>query len=205
LQHNRRAKGIVKEYRLNERIRVRDVRVIDEKGEQLGVLPTIQALQIARERGLDLVEVAPTAVPPVCRLLDYGKFRYEQAKKEKEARKGQRVGDIREVRFRPGVGQHDMDYKIRTARNLLADGDKVKLSVVFRGRQMAHPELGMALLKRVVESLQDAGKIERPPLFEGRILGIILMPLPPKTARAPAKEPVQEAATAQETTTRAQA
>lgn len=157
--------------------------------------------------------MAPTAVPPVCRLLDYGKFRYEQAKKEKEARKGQRLSDIREVRFRPGVGQHDMEFKIRTARNLLADGDKVKLSVVFRGRQMAHPELGMALLKRVVESLQDAGKIERPPIFEGRILGMILTPAPAKTARAPArepakepaKEPVKEAATAQETTTRAQA
>lgn len=204
-----RARSIVKEYRLNERIRVPEVRVIDEKGEQLGVLPTGQALRLAHERGVDLVEVAPTAVPPVCRVMDYGKFRYEQAKKEKDARKGQRVSDIGEVRFRPSVGVHDMAYKVRTARNLLARGDKVKLSVVFRGRQMAHPELGLALLKRVVEALRDAGKIERPPIFEGRMLSMIVTPLPAKGPRPPAKEPAtqpaKEPAAVQETTSRAQA
>ena len=180
--------SIVKEYRLNERISTREVRIIDDKGEQLGVMPTVQALQMARERGVDLVEVAPTAVPPVCRLMDYGKFRYEQAKKEKEARKGQHISELREVRFRPGIDEHDLDYKVRRARNLLIEGNKVKLAVVFRGRQMAHPDLGVALLKRVVESLKGAAKIERPPTFEGRFLGMVLIPAVSKPAPKQAKE-----------------
>lgn len=184
--------SIIKEYRLNERILTREVRIIDDKGEQLGVMPTFQALQMARERGVDLVEVAPTAVPPVCRLMDYGKFKYEQAKKEKDARKGQHISELREVRFRPGIGDNDLDYKVRRARNLLVEGNKVKLAVVFRGRQMAHPELGVALLKRVVETLKGAAKIERPPIFEGRFLGMILIPTAIKPAVKPGKEPVKE-------------
>ena len=134
------------------------------------------ALQLAREKGLDLVEVAPTNDPPVCRLLDYGRFKYVQTKKEREARKSQKSTALREMRMRPGIGKHDLDAKFRTVQKLLATGAKVKLSVVFRGRSIAHPELGIELLKKVALGLEQEAKLERPPAMEGRTLSIVMTP-----------------------------
>jgi len=134
------------------------------------------ALALAQERELDLVEVAPGAEPPVCRLLDYGRFRYEQSKKEKEAKKSQRSVELREVRLRPNIGQHDLDAKERIVRKLLDTGAKVKLTVTFRGRSITHPELGVVLLRKVAESLQEVSKLEKAPSMEGRMLSIILGP-----------------------------
>ena len=135
------------------------------------------ALALATERELDLVEVAPAADPPVCRLLDYGKFRFVQTKKEREARKTQKSTGLREVRFRPAIGQHDLDAKYRTIQKLLATGAKVKVTVVFRGRSITHPELGVNLLRRVAEGLEGEAKLERTPSMEGRMLSIILVPV----------------------------
>ena len=135
-----------------------------------------EALRSAREQNTDLVEVAPTAVPPVCRLLDYGRFKYEQAKKEREARKHQRTVVVREIRFRPRIDEHDFDFKVKQAHRHLEDGDKVKASVLFRGREMVHPELGQGILHRVIELLKDVGSIEKPLQMEGRNMNIILTP-----------------------------
>jgi len=182
-------KDIVKELRINERIRAKEVRLVGEKGEQLGVMPLYQAREIAKEKGLDLVEVAATAVPPVCRLLDYGKYKYEQTKKEREARKGQKLSLLREVRFRPKIGEHDFEAKIRNARKFLERGDKVKVTIMFRGRENAHPELGFSLLKRVSESLKGIISIERQPIREGRRMNIVLAPI--TALRNKAKEAVK--------------
>ena len=127
-------------------IRTKEVRLVGDKGEQLGILPLYQAREVAKNRNLDLVEVAPTAVPPVCRLLDYGKFKYEQAKKEREARKSQKISLLREVRIRPKIGAHDFEAKARSAKKLLDGGDKVKITVLFRGREISHPEIARRLL-----------------------------------------------------------
>jgi len=178
----RERSSIQRDYRLNDRIRVREVRLIDETGAQLGIVPIERALELAQERSLDLVEVAPQAVPPVCRLLDYGKFKYEQAKKENEARKHQKNVVLREVRMKPKIGQHDIDFKTRTAEKLLKAGDKVKVTVMFRGREITHPEIGRSLLDRVYEQLKDFSTIENPPRLEGRFLSMILAPGQPKGA-----------------------
>lgn len=169
-------------------IRAREVRLVGEKGEQLGIMPLIQAQETARKHDLDLVEVAPAAVPPVCRLLDYGKYKYQQAKKDQEMRKSQKVSLLREVRLRPKIGDHDFEAKARTARKLLADGDKVKVTVLFRGREVTHPELGWKLLKRMTETLNENAAIERQPVMEGKRLNIILIPI----AKAKAKEEIKE-------------
>ncbi|HLE79891.1 MAG TPA: translation initiation factor IF-3 [Dehalococcoidia bacterium] len=161
---------------MNEQIRAREVRVIGDNGEQLGIMSVQEALRSAREQNTDLVEVAPTAVPPVCRLLDYGRFKYEQAKKEREARKHQRTVVVREIRFRPRIDEHDFDFKVKQAHRHLEDGDKVKASVLFRGREMVHPELGQVILHRVIEQLKDVGSIEKPLQMEGRNMNIILAP-----------------------------
>jgi translation initiation factor IF-3 len=142
-----------------------------------------QALDIARERELDLVEVAPTAVPPVCRLLDYGKFKYEQAKKERETRKTQHASVLREIRMRPKIDTHDLQMKARNAEKFLKSGDKVKVTVMFRGREMVHPEIGRAILDQVAEQLKEVSVIERPPNMEGRFLSAILAPGHIKTKR----------------------
>jgi translation initiation factor IF-3 len=139
-------------------------------------MPVTQALDIARERELDLVEVAPTAVPPVCRLLDYGKFKYEQAKKERETRKTQHASVLREIRMRPKIDSHDLQMKARNAEKFLKSGDKVKVTVMFRGREMVHPEIGRAILDQVAEQLKEVSVIERPPNMEGRFLSAILAP-----------------------------
>lgn len=152
-------------------------------------MPTRQALELARERGLDLVEVAPQAIPPVCRLMDYGKFRYQQAKREREARKAQKEIEISEIRVRPRIAEHDLQAKLRRIREFLEEGDKVKLTVMFRGRELGRPEQGLNLLKNMVEQVKDVGKIETPPALEGRFLSLVLAPLqkretrPPKAAR----------------------
>ncbi len=183
-------KDIIKQLRVNERIRAQEVRLVGEKGEQLGVMPLSQARETARKHNLDLVEVAPTSVPPVCRLLDYGKYKYEQAKKEQEARKNQKVSLLREVRLRPKIGNHDFEAKARIARKLLANGDKVKVTIMFRGREITHPELGRKLLQRMIESLNDAASLERQPVTEGRRMDIILSPA--ATQKAKIKEEIKE-------------
>jgi translation initiation factor IF-3 len=143
----------------------------------LGIMPLNQALEVARRQDLDLVEVAPTAVPPVCRLLDYGKYKYEQSKKEREQRRSQRVSMLREVRMRPKIDTHDFDAKTRTVRKLLGEGDKVKVTVRFRGREITHPEIGWGLLQRMTEALQGVAAIARQPVIESRNMTVILAPL----------------------------
>ena len=161
----------------------------------MGVLSLEEALAAARERELDLVEVSPSAVPPVCRLLDYGKYMYEQAKRERQATKHQHH-DLREVRFKVKISDHDMDLKLRRAEQFLKEGDKVKVSVMFRGREILHPEIGHGLLQRVRDRLHEVGLVEKPPSMEGRFMNMILGPLtarpkPPKEA-APAVQAASE-------------
>jgi translation initiation factor IF-3 len=140
-----------------------------------------QALDTSKKSGYDLVEVAPTAVPPVCRLLDYGKYKYEQAKKEREAKKGQKISLLRELRFRPAIDSHDFDAKVNTARKLLEGGDKVKVSVRFRGREITHPEIGWKLVQKVVEALKAVATVTRQAVIEEKNMSVILAPLVPKT------------------------
>ena len=165
-----------------------------DKGEQLGIMPVIQARELARKQNLDLVEVAPTAVPPVCRLLDYGKFKYEQTKKEREARKHQKTSELREVRMRPKIGVHDFDAKARVARKLLVGGDKVKVTIMFRGREATHPELGWKLLQRMAETVNDVSSMERQAVMQGRRMDIILVPSvqPIQKVKPKEKEEVKE-------------
>jgi translation initiation factor IF-3 len=163
--------------RVNERIRIREVRLIDDEGRQIGIIPTREALEMARERGLDLVEVAPNASPPVCRLMDYGKFRYEQSRKERDSRRNQHVIKLKEVRIEPKIGDHDLETKGRQAAKFLDAGDKVKLTVLFRGRSITHPELGKELLERLAVQLQDHGLIEQSARMEGRTMTMHMAPL----------------------------
>jgi translation initiation factor IF-3 len=160
----------------------------------LGIMPLSQARETARKHNLDLVEVAPSSVPPVCRLMDYGKYKYEQQKKEQQTRKSQKVSLLREVRLRPKIGIHDFEAKARTARKLLNDGDKVKLTLMFRGRESTHPELGWKVLQRMVESLNDISSLERQPLMEGRRMNIILAP---SSSKAKQKEEIKETQSAE--------
>ncbi len=161
-----------------------EVRLIDEQGEQVGVLATPAALQMAEERGLDLVEVAPNAEPPVCRLMDYGKFRYEQSRKDRESRKNQHVVELKEVRIRPKIDDHDLETKGRQAAKFLNGGDKVKLTVLFRGREMAHPDLGKALLDQLADQLRPHGTVEASPRMEGRTMTMFMAPLKAKVSVA---------------------
>lgn len=164
------------EPRINERIRVPEVRLIDEEGRQVGVVRTAEALNMAREREVDLVEVAAQASPPVARLMDFGRFKYEQSKKEREAKKHQQNVQLREVRMKPKIDDHDVDFKTRTAAKLLKQGDKVKVTVMFRGREITHPQIGKALLDRVLRSLEDIAMLEKDAMLEGRHMTIILAP-----------------------------
>jgi len=164
---------------------------VGEKGEQLGIMPLEQAQEVARRRDLDLVEVAPTADPPVCRLLDYGKYKYEQGKKERGARKSQKVSEVREVRMRPKIGDHDFEAKARSVRKLLSEGDKVKVTMLFRGREITHPELGYRLLQRMAERVSEVGSIERQAAMEGRRMTIILSPVPAQKAKSKETENAQ--------------
>ena len=158
-------------------IRIREVRVIDDEGQQLGVMPTFQALALAQEKGLDLVEVAPTAVPPVCRILDYGQYKYELQKREREAKRKQKSQTFKEIRLRVKIDVNDLRTKARRAAEFLDEGDRVKVTVQFRGREMTHANLGRDLLMRAAEMLAEHGTIERQPLMEGRNLYIVMAPL----------------------------
>ncbi|MFH1775904.1 MAG: translation initiation factor IF-3 [Chloroflexota bacterium] len=167
-------RDIIKDLPINERIRAREVRLVGEKGEQFGIMPLSQAREVARKQGFDLVQVAASAVPPVCRLLDYGKYKYEQSKKERELKRGQRASMLREVRMRPKIGIHDFEAKARSARKLLEGGDKVKVTVMFRGREITHPDIGWKLLKKMAEALKDIAALDRQPIMEGRRMNIIM-------------------------------
>ncbi len=155
---------------------MREVRLIDDEGQQIGIVPTREALMIAREKGLDLVEVGANSNPPVCRLMDYGKYRYEQSRKERETRKHQHVTRVKEVRVEPKIGEHDLETKGRQAERFLKAGDKVKLSVLFRGRSITHPELGRELLQRLAEQLNDIGVVEQGARMEGRNMTMYMAP-----------------------------
>jgi translation initiation factor IF-3 len=173
----RRATPINERTRVNQQIRISPVRVIDPDGEQLGILPIEKALEVAEERGLDLVEVAPLARPPVCRIMDYGKFRYEEQRKARDARKKQHRVELKEVKLRPGIEEHDFEFKARHARRFLEEGNKVKITMMFRGRQMAHPELGRVVLDRMMKVVEDVGKVESSPMMEARSMTMVLAPL----------------------------
>jgi translation initiation factor IF-3 len=162
--------------RINDRIRAREIRVIDEKGEQLGILPPFEALKIARERGLDLVEVSPTAVPPVCRIQDYGKFLYEKEKSDRAARKRQKVITVKEVKFSVTIDDHDYVTRKNQAVRFLQEGDKVKASLRFKGRQMAHRELGYKIINRLIQDIGENGVVEFMPRMEGNTLHAIIAP-----------------------------
>lgn len=157
---------------------MREVRVIDDENQQLGILPIQEALRLAYERNLDLVEVAPNAVPPVCRLLDFGKFQYERQKKEREARKAQKIIEIKEIRLRPRTGEHDLDTKVRQALAFLDEGSKVKVAVRFRGREITHPEIAREQLEEFVDKVGAAAIIESQPSMEGKNLFLLLSPNP---------------------------
>jgi len=171
--------------RINDRIRAREIRVVDENGEQLGILAPFEALKIARERSLDLVEVSPNAVPPVCRIQDYGRFLYEKEKSDRAARKKQKVIVVKEVKFSVTVDEHDYQTKKNQAVRFLTEGDKVKASLRFRGRQMAHRELGYAIINRLIQDIGEAGIVEFMPRMEGTILHAIVAPSKKQEAPKP--------------------
>jgi translation initiation factor IF-3 len=162
--------------RINERIRGGEIRLIGANGENVGVVSPDRALYLAEEAGLDLVEISPNAVPPVCKIMDYGKYKYETQKKEAEARKNQKVIEIKEIKFRPGTDTHDYEVKMRSVFKFLEEGDKVKITLRFRGREMAHMEIGKALLDRIADDVKAIGKIESFPRLEGRQMVMMIAP-----------------------------
>ena len=194
-------RAIARDYRINRQIRAREVRLIGDQGEQVGVIPLQDALKMAEEADFDLVEVATQASPPVVRILDYGKFRYEQSKKERESKKTTKNVGIREVRMRPRIDEHDIAFKSRMVKKFLGEGHKVKMSVLFRGREITHPELALKLMRRVAEALEDMAKLEKAPSMEGRMMTMILAPGPaPKKGTGPTsakknEKPAAEAVT----------
>jgi translation initiation factor IF-3 len=173
--------------RINERIRVSEVRLIDEEGQQVGIVPTEQAMQLATERDLDLVEVAPDARPPVTRLLDYSKYRYEQEQKAKAARKHQQQINVREIKLRPKIAVHDYETKKGHVERFLRQQDKVKVTIMFRGREQAHPERGRMLLRRLYEDIENLAVIEQEPLQEGRNMSMLLAPVRAKASEGDAE------------------
>ena len=171
------------EHELNEEIRDKEVRLISESGEQLGLMSSQEALRMAEEQGLDLVKISPNAVPPVCKLMDYGKFRFEQTKREKEARKNQRVVEIKEIRMSPSIDVNDFNVKLRNAQKFLADGNRCKITVRFRGREMAHTNIGQDLLLKFAEECGEIAVMDKSPKLEGRHMSIFLSPKPAKDAK----------------------
>ena len=172
-------KNIAKELRINEKILSREVRVINLEGDQLGIFPIAEALNIAREASRDLVEVSPNASPPVCRIMDYGKFKYEQSKKTYQAKKKKhvpRVTHIKEIKVRPKTEEHDLQFKIRHIKKFLTQGDKAKITLIFRGREITHPERGKEVMDRIAEEVQDVGAVENPAKLEGRNMIMLLAP-----------------------------
>lgn len=168
---------IIRDLRINQGIRAREVRLIGADGEQLGIVPFREALQMAEEKGLDLVEVAPQARPVVCRIMDYGRYKYEQSKREKESRKKQHVVSLKEVKMRPNIEEHDFHVKARNAMRFLKGGDKVKATLMFRGREIVHPHLGQQLLLKLAQEVKDMATVERQPKLEGRNMIMILAPI----------------------------
>ncbi|GBD43845.1 Translation initiation factor IF-3 [bacterium HR40] len=165
------------EYRINEQIDARQVRLIDENGTMVGIVPLAVALERAAQAGLDLVEVAPTATPPVCKIMDYGKFKYEQQKKASAARKKQRVIEVKEIKMRPNIDENDYRIKMKKVRDFLAEGDKVKVTLRFRGREVAHQDIAMRLFERVKDDVGDLAKIEQTPKLEGRQMVMVMAPV----------------------------
>ena len=163
-------------HELNEAISDKEIRLIGPAGEQLGIMPPAQALRIAEEQSIDLVKISPQATPPVCKLMNYGKFRFEQSKREKEARKNQHVVEIKEIRMSPGIDIGDFNTKLRNAQKFIAEGNRVKVSVRFRGREMAHTEIGRDLLSRFAEQCKEVANLDRPAKLEGRMMSIFLSP-----------------------------
>ena len=174
-------------HQINEEILDKEVRLIGDQGEQLGIMSAQEALKIAVERELDLVKIAPGSNPPVCKVMDYGKFRFEQAKKEKEAKKNQRVIEIKEIRMSPGIGENDFNTKLKNGQKFLNDGDRVKVSVRFRGREMAHTDIGEQLLKDFAAKCADIANLDKNPKLEGRNMSMFLSPKPQAPAKKPAK------------------
>ena len=164
------------EQQINEEIRDKEIRVVSDDGEQLGIMSAAEALKIAESRNLDLVKIAPMAKPPVCKVMDYGKFRFEKAKKEKEAKKNQKTIEIKEIRLSLNIDTHDFDTKINHARKFIASGNKVKVSIRFRGREMAHPELGQVIMARCAEACADCASVEKPAKLEGRQMLMFMAP-----------------------------
>ena len=181
----------INELIINEEIREREVRVVTENGEQLGIMPTKTALKLAADRRLDLVNVAPGAQPPVCRLMDYGKYRFEQGKKEREMKKNQKTIETKEVRLSATIEDHDIDVRFRQAQKFLQDGDKVKVSIRFRGRQVVHSELGGDVMSDFAAKLAEVGIVEKKPFMEGRNMTMILAPKPATPAKAKKPKPEQ--------------
>ncbi|ACV63211.1 translation initiation factor IF-3 [Desulfofarcimen acetoxidans DSM 771] len=161
---------------MNNSIRVREVRVVDANGNQLGIMATRDAMRLAEEKQLELVEIAPQAKPPVCRIMDYGKYKYEQSKREKETRKKQRIISVKEVKLRPNIEEHDFEVKAKNAVRFLKDGDKVKVTIMFRGREIVHTNLGQQLLVKMAEQVKDIATVERHPKLEGKNMIMILAP-----------------------------
>ena len=171
-----RCPTISKELAINEQIREKEIRVISNDGEQLGIMPTKEAQSMANSKNLDLVMISPNAQPPVCKIMDYGKYKYEQSKREKEAKKNQKVISVKEVKLRPNIEDHDFLTKAKNASKFLAVGDKVKVTIMFRGREITHPELGQELCERFAEELAGVAKVEKPAKVEGRNMIMILAP-----------------------------
>jgi translation initiation factor IF-3 len=165
-----------KEQRINEKIQVREVRLIDEKGEQRGIVPTVEAMEMARRAGVDLVEVSPTASPPVCKLLDYGKYRFEQEKKLREAKKKQKLVKLKEIRMQPKIEEHDLAFKTKHIAEFLGEGFKVKVTIRFRGRELAHTERGRDVLNKVLEHLGESFIVDKTPVMEGRMMSMFISP-----------------------------
>jgi translation initiation factor IF-3 len=165
-----------KDLRINEQIRVREVRLIRDEGEQQGIIPTLEALAIAKAQGLDLVEVAPQAVPPVVKILDYGKFKFENEKKVRDSKKKQKLLKLKEIRMQPKIDEHDIEFKSKHVREFLAEGNKVKVTVRFRGRELAHTELGLEVLKDVLKRLEGDYVMDKVPTMEGRFMSMVISP-----------------------------
>ena len=166
----------ITELMINEQIRDKEIRLIDENGEQLGIVSSREAQKIADERKLDLVKIAPTAKPPVCRIMDYGKYKFDQAKKEKEARKKQKTVDVKELRLSPSIDTHDVQVKVKKANEFLKDGDKVKISIRFRGREIGHSKVGMQIMDDFAKATEEFGTVDKQPKMEGKSLVMFLAP-----------------------------
>ncbi len=185
-------------HQINDEIHDKEVRLIGDEGEQLGIMSAEEALKIAAEREMDLVKIAPGSNPPVCKIMDYGKYRFEQTKKEKEAKKNQRVIEIKEIRMGPSIGENDFNTKLKNGLKFLADGDRVKVSVRFRGREMAHTEIGAQLLKTFAEKCADIANMDKAPKLEGRNMSMFLSPKPVTPPKKPAKPKAPKAPVVEE-------